>query len=199
MKIILASGSSRRKELLEMMGLDFEVKVSNVDEAFEKGLSIEEQSKRLAYIKAKAVFDETEGDRVIIGSDTMVLKEEKIYGKPEDKEEAIQMLQDLSGKKHKVITSICVLSQKGEEYKEQIDYDIADVYFKEITKKEIEDWIEFDKPYDKARKLCSTKQVWSSYRKNKWKLFYRSRLANSQVIWYAKTNLNINKRGTKWR
>ena len=182
MKIILASGSARRKELLEMMGLDFEVKVSNVDETFEEGLSIKEQSKRLAYIKAKAVFDETEGDRVIIGSDTMVLKEDKIYGKPENKEEATKMLEDLSGKKHKVITSICVLSQKGEEYKEQIDYDTADVYFKQITKQEIEEWIEFDKPYDKARKLCRTKQIWSTHRKNKWKLFFSSRLANSQVI-----------------
>ena len=182
MKIILASGSARRKELLEMMGLNFEVKVSNVDETFEEGLSIEEQSKRLAYIKAKAVFEETEGDRTIIGSDTMVLKEDKIYGKPENKQEAIKMLQDLSGKKHKVITSICVLSQKAEEYKEQIDYDIADVYFKQITEQEIEEWIEFDKPYDKARKLRSTKQIWSAYRKNKWQLFYSSRLANSQVI-----------------
>jgi len=150
MKIILASGSARRKELLEMMGLNFEVKVSNVDETFEEGLTIEEQSKRLAYIKAKAVFEETTGDRAIIGSDTMVLKEDKIYGKPENKEEAIKMLQDLSGNQHQVITSICVLSQKGEEYKEQIDYDISDVYFKKITNQEIEAWIEFDKPYDKA-------------------------------------------------
>lgn len=150
MKIILASSSSRRRELLEMMGLEFEVKVSNVDEIFEEGLTIAEQSKRLAYIKAKEVFDKTEGDRIIIGSDTMVLKDEKIYGKPENKEEAIAMLGDLSGNQHKVITSICVLSQCGEKYKEQIDYDIADVYFKEMTRQEIEDWIDFDKPYDKS-------------------------------------------------
>ena len=150
MKIILASGSSRRRELLEMMGLKFEVKVSDCDETFEEGLSIEEQSKRLAYIKAKAIFDETDGDRVVIGSDTMVVKGDKVYGKPENKEEAIAMLQDLSGSKHRVITSICVLSQKGAEYKEQIDYDIAEVYFKNITRQEIEEWIDFDKPYDKS-------------------------------------------------
>ena len=150
MKIILASGSSRRKELLEMMGLEFEVKVSEVDETFEEGLSISEQSKRLAYIKAKEIFDKTKGDRAVIGSDTMVLKNEKIYGKPKDKEEAIKMLEDLSNSKHKVITSICVLSQKGQEIKEQVDYDIADVYFKKMTRQEIEAWIEFDKPYDKA-------------------------------------------------
>lgn len=150
MKIILASASSRRRELLEMMGLDFEVKVSNCDESFEEGLSIEEQSKRLAYIKAKTIFDETTGDRVVIGSDTMVLKDDKIYGKPKDREEAIEMLTDLSGKQHRVITSICVLSQEGKVYKEQVDYDIADVYFKKMTMKEIEAWIDKDKPYDKA-------------------------------------------------
>ena len=150
MKIILASGSSRRKELLEMMGLDFEVKVSNCDETFEKGLSIEEQSKRLAYIKAKTVFDETTGDRIVIGSDTMVLKDGKIYGKPHNREEAIDMLSELNNSIHQVITSICVLSQKGSEYKEQIDYDIATVYFKNMTRQEIENWVDWDKPYDKA-------------------------------------------------
>lgn len=150
MKIILASASPRRKELLEMMGLEIEVKVSNSDETFEEGLSIEEQSKRLAYIKAKSIFDKTSGDRIVIGSDTMVLKKEKIYGKPKDKEEAIKMLTDLSNSKHRVITSICVLSQKGTESKEQIDYDIADIYFKEMTREEIEAWIDKDQPYDKA-------------------------------------------------
>lgn len=150
MQIILASESPRRKELLEMMKLEFEVKPSNSDETFEEGLSLEEQSKRLAYIKAKSVFDETSGDRVVIGSDTMVLKDDKIYGKPHNKEQAIAMLQDLNNSKHQVITSICVISQKGTEYKEQIDYDIADVYFKKITMKEIEEWIDKDKPYDKA-------------------------------------------------
>ena len=150
MKIILASGSSRRKELLEMLGLDFEVKVSNCDETFEKGLSIEEQSKRLAYIKAKTVFDETTGDRIVIGSDTMVLKDGKIYGKPHNREEAIDMLSDLNNSVHQVITSICVLPQKGSEYKEQIDYDIATVYFKNMTRQEIENWVDWDKPYDKS-------------------------------------------------
>lgn len=150
MKIILASGSARRKELLEIMELDFEINVSNCDEIFEEGLSIEEQSKRLAYIKAKAVFDKTCGDRIVIGSDTMVLKEDKIYGKPHDREEAIQMLTDLNKSTHQVITSISVLSQKGSEYKEQVDYDITTVYFKEMTQEEIAKWVDSDKPYDKA-------------------------------------------------
>lgn len=150
MKYILASESPRRKELLEMMGLEFEVKPSHSDETFEKNLSIEEQSKRLAYIKAKSVFDETTGDRAVIGSDTMVIKQDKIYGKPHTRDQAIAMLRDLSNDKHQVITSISVISQKNGEYKEQLDYDIADVYFKKMTDEEIEKWIDDDKPYDKA-------------------------------------------------
>ena len=80
MKVILASKSPRRKELMDLLGIDYEIIVSNADETFEEGLSLREQSKRLGYIKAKAVFDETSGDRIVIGSDTMVLKDDKIYG-----------------------------------------------------------------------------------------------------------------------
>lgn len=150
MKIILASGSARRKELLEMMGLKFEVIVSNCDENFEEGLSIEEQSKRLAYIKAKAVFDETEGDRIVIGSDTMVVKGKTIYGKPKDRQDAIRMLKDLQDNKHQAITSICVLSEIDGKYTEHVDYDVADVYFKKMTDEEIEKWVDSGNAYDKA-------------------------------------------------
>ena len=150
MNIILASGSARRKELLEMMGLKFDVIVSNCDENFEEGLSIEEQSKRLAYIKAKAVFDETDGDRIVIGSDTMVIKGDTIYGKPKDREDAIQMLKDLQDNKHEAITSICVISQINGKYTETVDYDVADVYFKKMTDEEIEKWVDSGNAYDKA-------------------------------------------------
>ena len=74
MKIILASASPRRKELLGYITKNFEVIVSNADESFKEGLTIQEQSKRIAYLKAKEVFDKTTGDRIIIGSDTLVLK-----------------------------------------------------------------------------------------------------------------------------
>lgn len=77
MRIILASQSPRRKELLNLMNVKYEVIVSNVDEKLEKGITIEDQVKRLSYIKAKAVFDETIGDRVVIGADTMVFKDGK--------------------------------------------------------------------------------------------------------------------------
>lgn len=95
MKYILASQSPRRKELLDLMGLKYEVIVSNADETFKEGLTIEEQSKRLGYIKAKTVFNKTSGNRVVIGSDTMVLKDNKVYEKPRDREDAIRMLMEI--------------------------------------------------------------------------------------------------------
>lgn len=149
-KIILASQSPRRKELLDLMGLKYEVMVSNADETLEEGLSAEEQSKRLGYIKAKSVFDRTQGDRVVIGSDTMVVKDDKIYGKPKDREEAIRMLEELKETKHTVITSLAVLIEKNGIFKEYIDCDKTDVYIKYMDQEEIEHWVDTRKPYDLA-------------------------------------------------
>ena len=134
MNIILASQSERRKELLSLMGLKFEVMVSNADESLEPNLSIEEQSKKLAYIKAKDIFARTTGDRLVIGSDTLVIKDGKIYGKPRDEKDAIQMVEELQGDKHQVITSICVLAENSQKHEEYIDYDIADVYIKNMNR-----------------------------------------------------------------
>lgn len=88
MKIILASGSPRRKELLDLIKVKYEVIPSNADETLTKGLSLEEQSKVLAYKKAKSIFDKTQGDRIVIGADTLVVKNGKTYGKPKDLNEA---------------------------------------------------------------------------------------------------------------
>lgn len=150
MKVILASGSPRRKELMDMLGIDYEIKVSNADETLKAGLSFEEQSKRLGYIKAKSIFDETAGDRIVIGSDTMVMKNGKLYGKPKDREDAICMLKELKNDKHQVFTSLAILVQKGNEYKEYIDCDTTDVYFTDITEREIERWVDSGEAYDKA-------------------------------------------------
>lgn len=150
MKYILASQSPRRKELLDLMGLKYEVIVSNADETFKEGLTIEEQSKRLGYIKAKTVFNKTSGNRVVIGSDTMVLKDNKVYEKPRDREDAIRMLMELKNAKHIVITSLAVLIEKNGKYTEYVDYDKSDVYIKDMSMEEIIHWIEIGKPYDKA-------------------------------------------------
>ena len=150
MRVILASKSPRRKELMDLLDIDYEIIVSNADETLEEGLSFEEQSKRLGYIKAKAVFDETSGDRIVIGSDTMVMKDGKLYGKPKDREDAIRMLNELKNDKHQVFTSLGILVQKGDKYEEYIDCDITDVYFSDISEMEIERWVDSGEAYDKA-------------------------------------------------
>ena len=150
MKVILASKSPRRKELMDLLNIDYEIIVSNANETFEEGLTLKEQSKRLGYIKAKEVFDKTSGDRIVIGSDTMVLKGDKVYGKPKDKQDAINMLNDLKASKHEVFTSLAILVQKGNEYKEYIDCDITNVYVSDMTDEEIQKWIEVGNVYDKA-------------------------------------------------
>lgn len=150
MRVILASKSPRRKELMDLLGIDYEIIVSNADETLEERLSFEEQSKRLGYIKAKAVFDETSGNRIVIGSDTMVMKNSKLYGKPKDREDAIRMLNELKNDKHQVFTSLAILVQKGDEYEEYIDCDTTDVYFSNITETEIERWVDSGEAYDKA-------------------------------------------------
>ena len=95
MKIILASGSPRRKELLKLIVPEFDIIVSETDENLEEGLESQELASRLSYIKPKNVYDKTNGDRIIIGSDTIVTKNGKIYGKPKDREDAKQMLKEL--------------------------------------------------------------------------------------------------------
>ena len=150
MKFILASGSERRRELLKWLVPDFEIIISDEEEVLEEGLPIEEQSKKLAYLKAKSVFDKTDGDRIVIGSDTMVYKDNKLYGKPNDNEDAFNMLKTLQNSMHEVITSLCVLIQEGNEYKEYITYDIAKLYLKEMSDEEIRNWVTNNYVLDKA-------------------------------------------------
>lgn len=150
MKIILASKSPRRKELMNLITKKYEVIVSNADEIHTEGVTIEEDSKRLAYIKAKKVFDETSGNRVVIGSDSMVIKDGILYEKPKDALDAKKMIKKLQGKSHTVITSLCVLIEENGKYEEYIDYDTAKVYLKKMTDEEIDKWIKTGNAFDKA-------------------------------------------------
>ena len=152
MKIILASGSPRRKELLKLVVPEFEVIVSGIDEKMQQGLSIEEQVTKLAYSKAKDVYEKTEGNRIIIGSDTVVTKNGKIYGKPKNKENAKQMLKELlqGDKTHSIITGLSVIKEEDGKYKEYNTYDEVKVYLKDMTDEEIEKWINTGKAMDKA-------------------------------------------------
>lgn len=151
MKIILASQSPRRKELLEQIGIkDYEIIVSQLEEKMDTGLKIEERVKKLSFQKAKVVLDKTEGDRIVIGADTVVEKDEKIYGKPKDRAEARAMLRELKNSKVSVITAMTVLIQKKKEIIEKIDSIVTEVYIKDMTEKEIEEWINTGKAMDKA-------------------------------------------------
>ena len=150
MKVILASKSPRRKELMDLLGIEYEIMVSEVDETLEEGLTLEEQSKKLGYIKAKEVFEKTNGDRIVIGSDTLVIKDGMVFGKPKDKQDAVNMLNIIKNDKHQVITSVAILVQNGDKYEEYIDCDIVDVYVADMSEEEIEEWIETGNAYDKA-------------------------------------------------
>ena len=152
MRIILASGSPRRKELLSMFVPEFDVIVSKTDETLIEGLTPEDQVTRLAYLKAKSVYDNTDWDRIVIGSDTMVVKNNKIYGKPKSKEDAKQMIKEhLEGDKtHYVITGLSVFIKDRDIEKEFKTYDKSKVYFGDISDEEIDKWINSGKAMDKA-------------------------------------------------
>lgn len=152
MNIILASQSPRRRELLEMITKDFEIIVSNVDESLEVGEDVEEQVENLAYNKAKAVFDKTQSNRIVIGADTIVVKDGIIFGKPDSKQTAIEMIKELtSGDRiHEVITGLTILIEKDGEIEEHKTHEKTYVHLYDMTDKEIEDWIDSGKAMDKA-------------------------------------------------
>ena len=152
MRIILASGSPRRKELLKLVVPKFEIIVSNIDEKLKEGLTPQEQASRLAYIKAKDIYDKTNGDRIVIGADTIVSKKEKIYGKPKDKNKAKQMINELleGDKVHSIITGLAIIIDKNGEYKEYKIFDEVKVFLKNMSQNEIDDWINTGNAMDKA-------------------------------------------------
>lgn len=150
MKIILASQSPRRAALLDLAQIDFEVMPSNYEEKIKDGLNIEEQSKELAYGKALDIFNNTQDDRVIIGADTIVVKNNRIFGKPRDRAEAIRMLKELQGNYHTVYTSLAILIEYHGEYKEYKEISKTAIKVAPITDSEIIEYVDSEEPYDKA-------------------------------------------------
>ena len=150
MKIILASQSPRRSELLSHLGVEFEVMPSGAVEDNNEKIKLTELSKKLAFIKAKDVFDKTSGNRVVIGSDTLVAFKNKIFGKPKNKQDAFEMLSLLSNKTHKVITSLCVMIEKNGEIKTITTFDTTKVKFIKLDKASIEHYLNDDEFKDKA-------------------------------------------------
>lgn len=150
MKVILASQSPRRAALLDLAQIDFEVMPSSYDEKIKPGLGIEEAAKELAYGKALDVFDNTQGDRTIIGADTIVVKDNKVFGKPKDRSEAIKMLRALQGEYHIVYTSLAILIEYRGEYKEYKELCKNMIKVAPMTDAEIIEYVDGEEPYDKA-------------------------------------------------
>lgn len=144
-KIILASQSPRRKEILEMAAIEFDIHLANIDELIDENLSPIENVVSLAKQKAKAVLSHYE-NKIVLAADTIVLLENEIIGKPKDEKNAFEILKKLSGKKHEVITGVCIARSE----KEESFYDITSVYFNQISDEEINFYIKNYKPFDKA-------------------------------------------------
>ncbi|OCA92405.1 Maf family protein [Pseudobacillus wudalianchiensis] len=144
-QLILASGSPRRKELLEQIGLAFTVKVSHADETIPSGITPEEAVMHLASVKAAAVAKNDE-DHFVIGADTVVVLDGEILGKPSDRQEAKEMLQRLSGRTHAVCTGVAV-RHKGSECS---FYEKTNVTFWKLTEEEINGYLDTGEPFDKA-------------------------------------------------
>lgn len=144
-KIILASKSPRRQELLRLMDMDFRIVLKDVDESYPDGLRPEEIAVYIAEKKALA-FDEETQDEIVLTADTIVEINGQILGKPETAEHAIQMLQLLSGNVHRVITGVCLV------YKGKINkfYDVSEVFFRKLAGQEIISYVNKYQPLDKA-------------------------------------------------
>ena len=147
MKIILASSSPRRRDLMDLTNLDYEVMVSHFDEKVDENLSVEDQSREIAYGKAKDIFDNTQGDRTIIGADTLVITNGKLFGKAKDKEQAMEMLKELQGKSHFIYTSLAILIEENEKYKEYQELHKVKVFVKSMTEEEIENYVDSQQPF----------------------------------------------------
>ena len=146
-KIILASNSPRRKELLAGRDVDFEVKVlPDIDESYPDDLPVEEIAQFIAKEKAAAYVELLKSDELLITADTIVVVDKEILGKPEDEEDARRMLNTISGRTHQVITGVCLMTSE----KTKAFAVVTDVTFKQLTDKEIDTYIKKYKPFDKA-------------------------------------------------
>lgn len=147
MKVILASASPRRKEILQNTKLNFDIQKSDIEEVILENESPEDMVVRLAYEKAFDVAKRNT-DRLVIGADTIVALDNEVLGKPKDKEEAYQMIKKLSNKTHKVITGISLINISHGMVVN--DYVVSLVTFKDLSEDSIKDYINTNESLDKA-------------------------------------------------
>lgn len=145
-QIILASGSPRRQQFFKDLGLDFEIRLKSVDEVYPDHLQHHEISDYLAKLKASVFKDELKSNEVLVTSDTVVWHEGVSLAKPQDAQEAFDMIKVMSGKSHEVITSVCFTTATSQK----VVYEITKVYFENMTDTEINYYVNNFKPFDKA-------------------------------------------------
>lgn len=145
-KLVLASASPRRQQLMKDAGFTFEVRLKDVEEKYPDGLALEKVPEYLSRVKAEAFRDELKPDEVLVTADTVVCIHDKILGKPTGREDAIRMLQELSGARHLVVTGVSVTTCT-----KQLSFSsFTNVFFKALSIEEIEYYVDTYKPFDKA-------------------------------------------------
>ena len=144
-KIILASASPRRKEIMDLLNIPYEIKIADIDEKINKDNDLVKEIENISYLKALKIFKENK-DTVVIGADTIVVVNNEILGKPKSKQEAKQMLEKLQNNFHHVITGVTILSSKQSE----TFSNVSKVIFNPITSEEIDEYINTNEPMDKA-------------------------------------------------
>ena len=146
-KIFLASQSPRRKELLTQLRIPFNiVNIRGIDETYPTDIETDDIPEYLAIRKAEVYSRNFHSNEMIITADTLVILNDKVLGKPQNHEEAIKMLEELSGKIHKVITGVCITTK----YKRVSFSSTTEVKFTKMSKSDIEYYVNSYRPYDKA-------------------------------------------------
>ena len=149
-QIILASGSPRRKELLGLLGVEFQIITSNKEEII-TSTDPEEVVKELSVMKAEDVAKNAEGPAVILGADTVVSYQGQILGKPKDKEDAIRMITSFAGDVHQVYTGVCIIRKEADGTKKTISFaESTKVTTYPMTEEEIVRYVDSGEPMDKA-------------------------------------------------
>ncbi len=145
-RIILASGSPRRQQFLKELDVDFEIQLKDIEEIYPDHLQAEEITNFLAKLKASAFALNLDDNDILITSDTIVWLNNKALGKPKDYDDAFEMLTEMSGTTHKVITSVCLKTID----KEIVFYEETLVTFTALSSDEIKYYLDSYKPFDKA-------------------------------------------------
>ena len=148
-KIILASASPRRRELLEQGGIPFTVIPSQAEEKItteQPGQAVEE----LSYLKCSDIYEKSLGDVLVIGADTVVASEGKILGKPSSQKDAVKMLQSLQGREHEVYTGVTIMAREGNENRKKTFHEKTKVVFYPMSDEEIRSYENTGEPMDKA-------------------------------------------------